>query len=258
VRIALVQNDPEFGRVDDNLAWIRRTALGLEGPDLIVLPELCATGYLFRDRRELAKYAEPLPDGPVCRALGRLARETGAHVCGGIAEAAEGVFFNSAVLLSPEGDCRVYRKVHLFDREKTYFHPGNLPFSVAEVHGARLGVMICFDWIFPESARTLALRGAQVVLHPANLVLPYAFDAMAVRALENRVFTVTVNRTGKERGLVFRGKSVVWSPAAERLLSCPEEPGAWTVELDPGRADDKMATERNHVLEDRRPDMYSS
>ena len=123
-------------------------------------------------------------------------------------------------------------------------------------------MMICFDWYFPESARTLALRGAQIVAHPSNLVLPNCPNAMPVRSLENRVFAVTSNRVGTEdRGgtsLTFIGQSQITSPRGEILHRCPAVGAAVSVvEITPELADNKFATERNHLLNDRRPEFYA-
>jgi predicted amidohydrolase len=256
VRIAVVQTGPVFGAVEENLAHAVRMLSKAPRFDLAVLPELFATGYRFRDRSELAAVAEPLPGGPTSEALLAVAREREAHIVAGVAERDGDRIYNGAALLGPAGLVARYRKIHLFDEEKGLFAPGNLGFSVVDIGVARVGMMVCFDWIFPESARTLGLAGAQVICHPANLVLPWCQQAMATRALENRVFTVTVNRTRPERGLDFAGGSVVWSPAMERLLLCGTEPEVAMVEIDPAEADDKNITPRNHVFTDRRVEYY--
>ncbi len=117
--------------------------------------------------------------------------------------------------------------------------------------------MICFDWAFPEMARLLALGGAQVILHPSNLVLPYAQAAMLTRGLENGVFTVTANRHGQERGTPFSGRSQVTSPKGALLAQAAGDfTGVLTAVVDLAQADDKQITPLNHVLNDRRPDLY--
>ena len=126
--------------------------------------------------------------------------------------------------------------------------------------GTTIGLLICFDWIFPEAARTLALAGATLLCHPSNLVLPHCPDAMITRCLENRVFAVTANRVGEERRgvtpLRFIGLSQVVSPRGERLARCGAvDEGAATAVIDPG-AFDKRLTPRNDLWEDRRPDIY--
>ncbi len=155
-----------------------------------------------------------------------------------------------------------YRKLHLFDEEKLFFSPGNLELPVFKIGSVTVGLLVCFDWIFPEAARTLALKGAEIICQPANLVLPYCQGAMVTRAIENRVFTVTANRVGSEaRGgkplLHFTGKSQVVSPKGEKLLTFSEkEEHLRVVEIEPTEARDKWVTPRNHIFEERRPDSY--
>ncbi|MDI6817131.1 MAG: nitrilase-related carbon-nitrogen hydrolase, partial [Actinomycetota bacterium] len=117
-------------------------------------------------------------------------------------------------------------------------------------------------WIFPESARTLALMGTDIICHPSNLVLPYCPDAMVYRCLENRVFAITCNRTGlEERGgkerLTFIGKSEIVSPKGEILERASEtEDALIVVDIDPRQARDKQLNRYNNLLGDRRPEMY--
>jgi predicted amidohydrolase len=157
---------------------------------------------------------------------------------------------------------QVYRKTHLFQDEKDLFLPGDTGFQIYEHRGARIGMMICFDWFFPEAARTLALRGAQIIAHPANLVLPWCQTAMATRSLENAVFSVTANRCGTEtlgeKQLTFTGASQVLDPQGQRLLQAP--PGGEAVavcEIEPAQADQKRIGSRNDRFADRRPEFYA-
>jgi len=125
-----------------------------------------------------------------------------------------------------------------------------------------VGVMICFDWIMPEVARTLALKGADIIAHPSNLVLPYCPAAMITRSVENRVFTVTCNRVGVEervRGarLEFIGTSQVVSPRGEVLARAGRRgESVSVVEIDPVEARDKRVTPANDLFRDRRPRLY--
>ncbi len=154
-----------------------------------------------------------------------------------------------------------YRKIHLFDREKLWFRPGNLPFEVIEWRGAKLGLMICFDWRFPEAARRLSILCDYLILHPIFLVIPWCPDAMVTRSLENNVFSATCNRWGSEaRGgleLNFIGRSQLISPKGERMVKlAADEDGVAVVEIDPALARDKQVTEHNHLWEDRRDSFY--
>lgn len=260
MKLAVVQFAPEFGEKERNLAAVEGL-LDNTRADLVVLPELFAAGYLFRSRPELAGLAESVP-GPVTERLRALARKVGGWVVAGVAESDGGSFYNSAVLVGPDGRTAVYRKAHLFGREKKFFAPGNTRFAVHDLGFARVGLLVCFDHIFPEAARTLALKGAQVICHPANLVLPgLGQDTVRVRSIENRVFFATANRFGFERRggeeVGFTGASQVTNPKGEVLVRAPARGAAvHAVEIDPAQADDKKVTAENDVFLDRRTDLY--
>jgi predicted amidohydrolase len=230
--------------------------------DLYVLPELFNTGYLFRDRKELTALAEAYPLGPTCLALTALSGETNAVIAAGFAEKTrDGRLYNSAALFDCGRPIGCYRKLHLFDSEFLIFDPGDLPPRVIASSRGRLGPMVCFDWFFPEMARCLALEGAQILVHMANLVLPHCQDAMATRCLENRVFAITANRIGTEarhgRTLRFTGGSQITGVKGERLAqAAPDREEVIVVAIDPALADDKAVTPRNHIVGDRRPGMY--
>lgn len=264
VRIGFAQTRPIFGERTANLEGARRLLDSAVAFDLLVLPELFSTGYLFLSRDEVDAAAEDA-DGPTVAFLRDAARHRGAWICAGFVERAGDARYNASALAGPGGELHVYRKVHLFDRETEVFDPGDRPFRAIPVRAGgvdfRVGMMICFDWLFPESARCLALDGADVLLHPSNLVLPFCQDAMPTRCLENRVFAVTANRSGEDvRGverLAFTGASQITGPRGDVLVraasagECVE-----VVTIDPGRARDKRVTTRNDLLGSRRPDLY--
>jgi predicted amidohydrolase len=259
MRIAVVQMRPDFGDVEGNA----RKALSMvrsERADVYVLPELALSGYLFESKEE-AKGLAQAPGHEVFEAFAETAQTAGATVIIGFAERGDEGLYNSSLLLGPGGERRVYRKVQLFWGEKDVFEPGDRPPAVVESSGVRLGMMICFDWIFPEVARTLALAGAQVLCHSTNLVLPYCQDAMVTRCIENRVFAAVANRVGTEsragKELRFTGMSEIVAPDGEVLLRAgPEEETVLVAEIDPGRADDKSVTPKNDLFGDRRPKLY--
>lgn len=259
-----IQFHPIFGAVSKNVETIER--LWPDTPcDLIVLPELANSGYLFSEKSELEELAETIPNGPFCRFLKRLAA-AGTTVVSGICERDGDRFYNSSVLVHPSGHIEVYRKLHLFDRETMWFAPGDRPLAVIPVtlpsgENVMIGMMICFDWRFPEVARTLALDGAQIVCHPSNLVMPYAQDAVVTRALENRIFVITANRIGKdvkpEASLAFTGRSVVVDPAGRIVAAAsPDREEIAVVDIDPSAALNKQVTEHNDLFKDRREDFY--
>jgi len=259
MRIGLYQFAPEFGAARRNLERIAE-ALRAEAAELWVLPELATTGYLFTDRAECAALAETIP-GPTTEALAALCRERGTRVVAGLAERSGDRLYNSAAYVAAQGVVGVYRKVHLFDRETLCFDPGPEPFRVHPLGDGRLGLMICFDWLFPEAARSLALQGADLIAHPANLVLPYCQEAMVTRALENGVACATCNRVGSERRageeLSFTGRSQVLDARGRRLgQASAEREETLVVELDLALARDKRITGRNDRLGDRRPELY--
>jgi 5-aminopentanamidase len=258
MRIAIVQTNPVFGRIRANISGALALMENADA-DLYVLPELCTTGYNFTDAAEAAHFAEPA-DGNASGKFRQFARSRGCHIVYGFAEKADAVY-NSALLLGPDGILGCYRKMHLFYRERLCFTPGNLGLPVFDLPFGRIGIMICFDWIFPEAARTLALGGAQCIVHPSNLVTPYCPDAMVTRALENRIFTATANRVGREnRGgidLKFIGTSELVSPRGRILIRLgATETGISVAEVELAEASDKKFNDLNDLLADRRPDQY--
>jgi len=261
--VGYVQFEPRFGEVKRNIGRAIEM-MGSERADLWVLPELFSTGYLFVSREELMGLAEPVPEGPTTQALLDFSRKANATVVAGLAERAGDKVYNAAVIVGPAGLIGRYRKIHLFGKEKLWFDPGDLPLEPMDLGGVKIGVMICFDHFFPEAARTLALRGAQILCHPANLVLPGMGQlSMRVRAMENRVFAVTANRIGGEaRGgkeLRFTGESQIVSPEGAVLLrASPEGEEVGVVEIDPEKALDKRVTRYNDLFADRRPEFYGA
>ncbi|MEW5826064.1 MAG: nitrilase-related carbon-nitrogen hydrolase [Candidatus Bipolaricaulota bacterium] len=263
MRIGVAQTDPIFGQpkanVEQALALLER-----QPADLWVLPEFFATGYLFADAAEAARFAEPIPGGPTTRELAAFCHDHACFVAAGLPEAAPEGTYNAAVLVGPDGLVATYRKIHLFALEKELFLPGDRPFFVVRAGDARVGLMVCFDHLFPESARSLALLGADVLAHPANLVLPgLGQQTMVVRALENGVYAATSNRVGREaRGEVelrYTGESQIVGPRGDVLVRLsPDRVEAAVVAIDLARARDKSLTARNDKLADRRPNLYAA
>lgn len=254
-RIGIVQNNPKFLKARENVA----ACLGLMDKlpaDLWVLPELFASGYNFKNKKEAALCAENVPSGPLCSLLKAWTTAKNCAVVAGLPEKSGRRLYNSAVMVQGT-QVDLYRKTHLFGAEKKFFSPGNTGFWVKPVKGVKVGVMICFDWFFPESCRTLALAGAQVVAHSANLVLPWGPEGMKIRSLENRVFSATANRIGGERGLRFIGQSQVVAPNGQLLARLGEDQArALTVDTDPWTAKDKKVHPQNDLFKDRRPRYY--
>ncbi|MBT3923844.1 MAG: acyltransferase [Nitrospina sp.] len=259
MRVGFVQNNPVFGSVLENLDEVEALLEG-HSADLFVLPELFATGYQFKDLEESRNLAELVPGGVTTSALTALAKKIDAYIIAGLAEIDQDKVYNSAVITGPNGYIGKYRKIHLFDTEKACFHQGNLPLQVFDIADAKVGVMICFDWRFPETARTLALMGADLIAHPSNLVLSHCPQAMITRCLENRVFAVTADRVGIEdrvEPLKFIGQSQVVDPDGNVLIRASKtEVEVHVVEIDLEKAREKFLTSKNHIFKDRREDFY--
>jgi predicted amidohydrolase len=259
-RVAFVQGRPRFGHPEENLERGLALAAGVEA-DLVVLPELWSSGYVFSSRAELAGLAEDAAEGVTARMLRAAARRQKRHLVAGFPEVHRGRFYNSCMLVGPSGVKAVYRKVHLFEREQLFFRPGDIPFAVHRVGPAKVGLLICFDWRFPEAARVLALQGADIIAHPSNLVFPDAQRIMVIRAFENRLFVVTANRTGVDDRpggrVAFTGRSQVVDPR-ERVLARAgvRETCARAADCDLALARDKALTPLTHLFTSRQPRLY--
>ncbi len=262
MRVGFYQFDPQFGEVAENLDRVT-AKLEQTDADLVVLPELFASGHQFLSPEEAQQLAEPVPDGPTVRRLADVAKRRNVHLVAGLPERSGVCCYNSAVVVGPSGFLGCYRKTHLFYEETQCFTPGDSGFSVWDIGIAKIGIMICFDWYYPESARTLALQGADIICHPSNLVLPNCPDSMPVRCLENRVFAVTCNRIGSEaRGgkerLTYIGQSEVVTPKGVIQYRASRDQEELTiVDIDPVQARDKRLNRYNDLLRDRRTSLYT-
>ncbi len=260
MKIGYVQTSPIFSEKTQNFEQVENLLEDTKA-DLIVLPELFATGYTFISKEEAESRAENA-EGETAKFLKGLAEKTSAVVVGGFIEKDGNQIFNSSMIVSDSEVFGTYRKLHLYYKEKLWFSPGNKPLKIYEVKNTKVGIMICFDWFFPETIRSLALLGADIIAHPANLVLPYCQKAMITRCLVNRVFAVTSNRIGNEaRGednFAFTGRSQITSYNGEVLSSAPKDKSHIDfVEIDVKQARDKNINKYNNVIKDRRTELYS-
>jgi len=259
MKIGYIQTSPLFGEKEQNFNQVRKL-IGDTKADLFVLPELFATGYTFTSKEEVKNFAET-SDEKTTNFLKEISTKTGAVVVAGFIEKDDGKTYNSSIMVYKNKVIDIYRKIHLFNKEKLWFSPGNKKLSVHNVNGMKIGMMVCFDWFFPEVGRTLALRGAQIIAHPTNLVMPYCQQAMMTRCLENRVFAVTANRIGNEKrggdNFTFTGGSQITSFDGKILSSAPtDKPFVDVVDIDVTKADNKMINEYNDLLKDRREEFY--
>jgi predicted amidohydrolase len=266
VRVACAQVAPTVGDLEANRQLARaavRDAVAA-GARIVVLPELVTSGYVFESVEEARSCAE-VADGPSLRGWSEEAAD--AVVVGGFCElGADGLLYNSAAVVDGGGVLAVYRKIHLWDREKIVFEAGSEPAPVVETAAARIGVGVCYDLEFPELARGLALAGADLVALPANFPLfprPEAERPMEVTnamatAYLNRVFVAVCDRAGPERGVEWVGGSVVCDELGWVLAGPPPGfgPGLVLADCDLSRARQKTWNERNDVFGDRRPELY--
>lgn len=259
VNVAIVQNRPVFGDLKGNAERLL-AMIASEKADLYILPELAFSGYQFLSRTEVASLAETV-DGPTVGLFRKAAVDRNICIVFGFPEISGGELYNSSLAVLPDGSSRLYRKTHLFYKETLWFAPGNTGFPIFEFMEVRVGMAICFDWFFPESFRTLALGGADIIAHCSNLVMPYCQQADFAAAVQNRVYIATANRIGVEsrepESLTFTGGSVLVSPKGEYLLSAPADREAVLVaEINPELARSKRINAINDVFAERRPKYY--
>ena len=195
--------------------------------------------------------------------LTKFCKNNNFYIVTGFAESEGNKIYNSSLLIGPSVLVATYRKLHLFNTEKEYFDPGNLPLTSIKLKEASIGLMICYDWVFPEVVRSLAIQGVDIICHPSNLVLSYCQKTMRSRCIENSVFAITANRTGTEtrpRGeLTFTGQSQVVNTKGEVLASSDvNDDDLVVIEIEPLIAKEKLITENNHLLDDRRPEYYEA
>ncbi|HUX20834.1 MAG TPA: nitrilase-related carbon-nitrogen hydrolase [Spirochaetia bacterium] len=264
MNVGYLQTSPVFGMKERNfeeVAGMVDAYTGARPIDLLVLPELFSTGYTFVSPEEAASLAEPA-DGPTAEFLRTIAAKTGGVVVAGFAERDGTRIYNSSLIVNAADRIGTYRKVQLFNKENLFFTPGDRAPEVYRFDDFTLGVMICFDWFFPETMRLLMLDGADIVAHPSNLVLPYCQEAMKTRCLENCMFSVTANRIGREaRGedrFYFTGASQITGPEGSALATAPaKEPFLEVVRIDPAAARNKKINPYNDLAANRRVDLYS-
>jgi N-carbamoylputrescine amidase len=271
VTIGLAQVTGAAYAAEDNRALSVRAARDLfaRGADLVVLPELIVSGYAL-DPERLAAIAEPL-DGPTIAAWTALAAETGGWLAGGFCERAGDAIHNSAVLVGPDGVALHYSKLQLFREEKHAFAPGDLGLPVVQTPLGSIGMCLCYDLRFPEIARILALKGAEIICVPTAWVAGFdtaRWDAEGyatqarnalLQANLNQAFIACASQAGERHGFVFLGSSLLCDPYGKPLLGpLPGDVDALdctTVDVDAAQ----RALHREPLLDpraDRRTDVY--
>jgi predicted amidohydrolase len=266
VTLAVAQLAPRIGELEHNRDRAAAAIVDAAnaGANLVVLPELCNSGYVFADAQEARSLAEPV-SGPSVQQWRALAERCDVAVVAGLCELDDdGVVRNSAVVIDA-GELRaVYRKSHLWDREKLCFEPGGAPPPVVETKAGLVGVAVCYDAFFPEMMRMLSVAGADVIAVPMNAPVlapplePLVADLITACASAqiNRVYVAQADRTGTERGVDWVGASVIVDPDGRMLTEKASGEALLTATVDLARARDKAFSERNDVLADRRPELY--
>ncbi|MFA7326547.1 MAG: nitrilase-related carbon-nitrogen hydrolase [Candidatus Kapaibacterium sp.] len=229
--------------------------------DILVFPELATSGYYFTDKNMLSKIAEEF-DGNTIKKAQKLSTDLDKIIILGFPELFKDKIYNSAAIIFPNQNLSsVYRKTHLFYKERFVFEEGNTGFPVIEYNGLKLGTMICYDWRFPEAARTLALKGADLIVCPSNLVTGVWQNVMSARALENKVYIAVSNKIGIESSgndkLTFNGESAIYSYDGSYLAKASKDKEeVIKAEIYPEETREKSFNDVNDIFKDRRPQYY--
>jgi predicted amidohydrolase len=266
--VACCQLAPKIGDLTHNRTLteraIRRAAF--QGAQVVVLPELVQSGYLFADRFEALSLAETT-DGPILQLWQALARELNLVIVGGFCERLPGdELANSAAMIDANGLRAVYRKAHLWDAEKDIFTAGDAPPPVVETVHGRLGMLICYDLEFPEWVRLPALAGADLLCAPVNwpdgprpqTERPAEVLRVQANASVNRMFIAACDRYGHERGVGWVQGSVIVDADGYPLAGPAEQGGEQILlaTLNLAEARNKRISARNDLHKDRRPSLY--
>jgi predicted amidohydrolase len=268
VRIAACQVSLRIGETEQNRATAVAAitqAAGL-GARIVVLPELTPSGYVFASPAEARSLSER-PDGPTAAQWQELAARYDIVIVGGFSEiGADGLLYNSAMLVDPSGVRAVYRKAHLWDAEADFFTPGSEPPPVVKTSYGAISMMICYDVEFPEWVRLPALAGAEVLAVPTNWPAepvpagerPIVTTNVQVAAFANRMFIAAACRCGTERGVSWVGGSLIAGPDGYPVAgpAGAEDPEILTARCDLTRSRSKATSARNDAHGDRRPALY--
>jgi len=270
IRVACVQMEPHVGEKARNVARTLEMidAAARAGAHVVVLPELCNTGYVFETREEAFDAAESIPDGPSVNAWMDAAAKHRVTIVAGTAERDGDALFNSAAIVGPTGFIGRYRKNHPWGAENLFFEPGNLGVPVFQTPIGRIACAICYDIWFPETFRLAALQGADLLCVPTNWVpmpqqpadLPVMANILAMAgAHSNSMFVACADRIGTERGQPFLGNSIIVSQAGWPLAgpASLDREEMLVADLNLSDARRKRSLNAfNQLLRDRRTDLY--
>lgn len=270
VVVACCQVAPQIGDLAYNRKLTERVIRNAasRGAQIVVLPELVQSGYLFVDRSEALSLSEST-DGPTISLWKALALELDIVIVAGFCERLDGDrLANSAVLLDAQGLRVVYRKAHLWDEENFIFSAGSSQPPVVETAFGRIGVMICYDLEFPEWVRLPALAGAELLCAPVNWPdgprpereRPAEVIRVQANASVNRMFVAACDRHGRERGVGWVQGSVIVDADGYPLTGPTELAGEQILlaSIDLAQAHNKRISNLNDLHCDRRPQLYSN
>jgi predicted amidohydrolase len=263
-RVAAIQFEPTLFSKSANLEALLRLTneAAAGGAKLIVTPEMATTAYCWATRDEITSDVEPVP-GPTTRRFAEMAADHDCWIVVGLAEVdpETDIYYNSAVLIGPEGPVGLYRKTHAYISEPKWAKDGDLGLPVFETPIGRIAMTICMDACYPETARVPALAGADVICFPTNWLSEKSpSPSWMARAAENGVYLVAANRYGLERGVQFSGGSAVIDPDGSLQSVVDSGDGIVWGWIDPARARDKhpVSGRPEDLIADRRPDAYGT
>jgi predicted amidohydrolase len=268
IKIASVQMDPKLmqnGKNLDSMLDSARKAADQQAK-LIVFPECSLTGYVFTSREEALPFAETIP-GPSTEKMAALCKEKDVYVVFGLIEKDGDKLFNAQSFVGPDGFIAGYRKNHLpylgIDR---FADKGDRPIQIHETPIGKVGLIICYDVIFPEGSRVMALLGADIIVMSTNFPQGRGEPmncATRARALENKVYMLSSDRVGTERGFGFSGLSTIFSDTGQvlSLASADKEEIIYAeVDLETARQKHRVFIPGEWEIDtigDRRPEIYS-
>lgn len=266
MKISVVQFKPEFGEISVNIEFLKNI-IEANDSEIIIFPELCLSGYDFKSKNEALELSQSA-NSEVLQEFQHISSTQEKIINFGFAEKIhqyrKNFLFNASILINPDPELTsIYRKVHLFFREKFIFDEGYKGYSVVrdKKRDINIGQMICYDWRFPEAARSLALKGADLITCPSNLVTNVWHIATPARALENKVYFAVANRIGSEqrnsKELYFNGMSKIYNYNGSELASASQtEKEIITAEIEPSKTRKKSFNDFNDIFRDRRSSQY--
>ncbi|MCH8275064.1 MAG: carbon-nitrogen hydrolase family protein [Armatimonadetes bacterium] len=266
MRLTVVQFRPDFADAGANSARIEQGILeaAAQGADLVVYPEAAITGYCFQSADEARAASVETSSGPVDR-IRKACEGAKVHAIVGYAERTGDALFNSAAFFGPRGLIGVYRKTHLPCLGLDRFVKRGDALKVFDTAIGKIGVLICFDNRFPEPARVLSLRGAELICLPTNWPESAERNSdfiCATRAMENHIFFAAANRVGEENEFQFVGRSKIIGPDGTVLAAADHtKEDVISADLDLASAREKRVVQKAGEYEldlfgERRPALY--